>query len=306
MTEQISTVQEYFDQLAVAFASSDPAIAQDATYDAQEFLAGERQTLEAESGSPADEAELLARLLRGFGEPGEVVESYRTTEAQVAAALASPSPSPAETSLGKLFGVFADPLSYGALFFMLLSLPLGILSFTWAVTGVSLSLGLGILIFGFFFFLFFISTVRAVSLVECRIVESLLGERMPRRPPMISPVGSWTERVKFWITDKRTWLTILYMVLRLPLGVFYFVIAVVFLSFALSLIAAPFVQLFFDYPIVNFFGESYFMPFWFFPLFWIAGAFDLLILMHIARGIGRFHATMAKSMLARPGAAVAS
>ena len=210
-----------------------------------------------------------------------------------------------QTPLGKVFGVFADPYSYGALFFMLLSLPLGILSFTWAVTGISLSLGLGILIFGFLFFLFFISTVRAVALVECRIVESLLGERMPRRPPVVSPGGSWIERVKFWITDKRTWLTILYMVLRLPLGIFYFVIATVFLSFALSLIAAPFVQLFFDYPIINLFGERYFIAFWIFPLFWIGGAFDLLILMHLARGIGRFHATMAKSMLARPGAVAA-
>lgn len=298
MSEQIATVQEYFQRLAAAFAGTDRAVAQDATYDAQEFLAGERETL---GGDADDEAELVARLRRRFGEPREVVESYTATEAQVAAALAQPKPRTASSALGRILGVFADPHSYGALFFMLLSLPLGILYFTWAVTGLALSLGLGILIFGFLFFLFFMSTVRAVALVECRVVEALLGERMPRRPSVVAPQGKWTERIKFWVTDKRTWLTILYMILRLPLGIVYFVVTVVFLAFAFSFIVAPFIQLFFDYPILEAFGNKYYLPFSAFPLFWLAGAIDLLLLMHVARGVGRLHGQLAKSMLARPG-----
>lgn len=301
MSEQISTVRQYFDRLAAAFAAGDPAVAQDATYDAQEFLAGEREALEASGADPNNEAELVSRLLERFGEPEEVVESYRATEAQVAAALAPPRQLQAHNPFDKLFGVFGDARSYGALIFMLLSLPVGIIYFVWAITGVTLSVGLGILIFGFVFFLFFMSTVRAVALVECRIVETLLGERMPRRPPVMAPRGSWIDRVKFWITDGRTWLTILYMILRLPLGIIYFVVATILLTMALGLLVAPFAQLFFDYPVVHILDTSYYLPLWAFPFLWMAGALDLLILIHIARAVGRWHAKMAKSMLARPG-----
>lgn len=301
MSEQISTVQQYFDRLRAAFAAGDPAVAQDATYDAQEFLAGEREALAASGGVADGESELVRRLLERFGEPEEVVESYRVTEARVAAALAQPAPRAAENVIERIFGVFSDARSYGALIFMLLSLPVGVIYFVWAVTGVSLSLGLGILIFGFFFFLFFMSTVRAVALVECRLVETLLGERMPRRPPVVAPGGSWVERVKFWITDGRTWLTILYMVLRLPLGIVYFVVATLFLSIALGLLVAPFVQVFVAFPIVTILETSYFLPVWAFPFLWMAAALDLLVLMHVARAVGRWHGRLAKTMLARPG-----
>jgi len=296
MSERIATVHHYFERLREAFAGVDPAVAQDATYDAQEFLAAER-----EAAGGGDEAELVGRLIERFGSPAEVVESYRDTEARVAAALAQPRPRPAESLLGKIFGVFAEPRSYGALFFMLLSLPLGILYFVWAVTGLALSAGLGILIFGFLFFLFFMSTIRAVALVECRIVETLLGERMPRRPQVVVPRGSWLDKVKFWITDGRTWLTILYMLLRLPLGVLYFTLTVIFLTIALTLMAAPFAQLFFAFPLVQIFGNSYYLSFWLLPLLWLGGAFDLLLMMHLARGVGRWHGRMAKGLLARPG-----
>ena len=302
MSDEISTVKDYFDQLSLAFAGADRAVAQDATYDAQEFLAGERDAMVAEGLDHEDEGALVARLRSGFGEPAEVVAGYRRTEAQVTAALAQPATPVTPGLAGRVLGVFAEPRTYGALFFLLLSLPLGVVYFTWAVTGVSLSIGLGVLIFGFVFFLFFMSTVRAVALVECRIVETLLGERMPRRPPVVAPKGSWFERVKFWVRDRRTWLTILYMVLRLPLGVVYFTIAVVFLAFALSLMVAPLLQLLFDYPMITLFENQYYVPFWVLPLFWLGGAFDLLILMHLARLIGGWHARMAKAMLARPGA----
>lgn len=301
MSEPISTIQQYFDRLAAAFAGTDPAVAQDATYDAQEFLAGERETLAAEGVAIDNEAELVERLRQRFGEPEEVVVSYRATEVQVAAALAQHQPRVATSPAGRILGVLAEPRSYGALFFMLLSLPLGILSFTWAVTGLSLSVGLGVLIFGFLFFLFFMSTVRAVALVECRIVEALLGERMPRRPSVVVPSGGWVERVKFWVTDRRTWLTILYMIVRLPLGIIYFTVAAVFLVFALSLIVAPIAQLILPFPILHVMGSEFYLPFWLLPLLWLGGVFDLLVLMHLARAVGRWHAKMAKAMLARPG-----
>ena len=302
MPDQISTVRDYFDRLAAAFAGADPAVAQDATYDAQEFLAAEREALGVDPSDSEHDAELVSRLRQGFGEPAEVVESYRATEAKVAAALAQPRAQPFATSGDQIFGVFVEPYTYGALIFMLLSLPIGLLYFTWAMLGVSMSIGLSLLIFGFLFFLFFMSTVRAVALVECRIVETLLGERMPRRPQVVAPTGSWLDKVKFWVTDGRTWMTILYMLLRLPLGIVYFVVTTFLLVLALALLVAPFAQLFFAYPIVHILDQSYYLPLWAFPILWMAGAFDLLLLAHLVRATGRAHAKMAKAMLARPGA----
>ena len=84
--------------------------------------------------------------------------------------------------LGQFFGVAADPRTYGALFYLVLALATGIFYFTWVVTGLSLSAGLAVLIIGIPFAILFLGSVRVLSLVEGRIVEAMLGERMPRRP----------------------------------------------------------------------------------------------------------------------------
>ena len=76
----------------------------------------------------------MRRLIERFGEPEEVVESYRATEAQVAAALAQPRRDRRPTRWTDLRRL-RRRRSYGALIFMLLSLPVGIIYFVWAVTG---------------------------------------------------------------------------------------------------------------------------------------------------------------------------
>ena len=45
-----------------------------------------------------------------------------------------------------------------------------------------MSAGLAVLIIGIPFVILFFGSVRVLSLVEGRIVEVMLGERMPRRP----------------------------------------------------------------------------------------------------------------------------
>ena len=92
------------------------------------------------------------------------------------------SDAPQERHFG-FFNVVSDPRTYGALLYMLLSLATGIFYFTWTVTGLSLTLGFAILIIGIPFALLFIASIRLLSYVEGRVVEALLGVRMPRRPP---------------------------------------------------------------------------------------------------------------------------
>ena len=72
-------------------------------------------------------------------------------------------------------------------------------------------------------------------------------------------------------------------------------------SFSLAFLIAPIAQLFLPFPIVHIMGSDYYLPFWFLPFLWLGGALNLLVLIHLARAVGRWHAKMAKAMLARPG-----
>ena len=81
----------------------------------------------------------------------------------------------------QIFGVFVDPGCYKALLYMILSLATGITYFTLVVTGVSTAGGMLVLIVGIPLFLLVLGMVRAMALFEGRLVEGLLGTRMPRR-----------------------------------------------------------------------------------------------------------------------------
>ncbi len=107
-------------------------------------------------------------------------------EATIAGPFPRNEPTPDSRNFG-FFNVISDPRTYGALLYMLVSLATGIFYFTWTITGIALSLGFAILIIGIPFALLFIGSVRVLALVEGRIVEGLLGVRMPRRLPSTTP-----------------------------------------------------------------------------------------------------------------------
>ena len=216
-----TTIPEYLEQLRAALRGADPAMIQDAVYDAEEYL---RSELAEQSGK--SEAEVIASVAGSYGAPDEVAEIYRDTEVTVNRALRAPVQPKRKSALGQFFGVVVDPRTYGALFYMLLSLATGVVYFTVVTTGVSLSLGLMILIIGIPLLVLFLGLIRVLSLVEGRIVEVLLGERMPRRPLYTQKGKGWLERIKEMFTDGRTWTAMLYFLLMLPLGIAYFTVAV--------------------------------------------------------------------------------
>ena len=138
--------------------------------------------------------------------------------------------------------MFIDPQVWKSLLYMLISLGTGIAYFTIVVTMLSTSLGSSVLIIGLPLLLLTLAFVRGMALAEGRLVEALLGTRMPRRPRAEIP-GSFFQRLWFWLKDGRTWASLVYLVLMLPLGVVYFIFAVTGIATGLALIAAPFVQL---------------------------------------------------------------
>lgn len=316
-----TTIPEYLEQLRVALSGADPAMIQDALYDAEEYL---RSELAEQAGK--SEAEVIAGVAGSYGAPEEVAEIYRETEVTVSRALRAPgmrmtpaavAAAAAATSAGtaippppappqprslaaRFFGVALDPHTYGALFYMLLSVATGTFFFTWVVTGLSLSVGLLILIIGVPILLLFLGSVRVLSLVEGRIIETMLGVRMPRRPAYTDKSQGWLARIGAMFSDGRTWLTMLYFLLMLPLGTLYFTIATTLLSLSLALIFAPLARLFLDQPVgIWIDGVNVGAGFWLWPVSAGLGALLLFATLHLARGIGQVHGAMAKQLLVR-------
>ena len=287
------TVEQYLDALRAALKGADPALVQDALYDAEEHL---RAELAAHAGDA--EGDVLARIVQSYGAPDEVAEAYRTNEATIQKALRTPAPRPRTTAFGRFFGIYADPRAYLSLLYLLLALVTGIAYFTFATAGLGLSLGFAILIIGVPFFLLFIGAARIIALAEGRIVETLLGTRMPRRPAYPDRDTPFLRRIVDMLKDPRTWGTLLYLLAMLPLGVFYFSFAVVGLAVSAAVIVLPIVLLLYDAGIVNIDGNVVGAPpTAVLPLISIAGVLLLTVTMHLARGIGYLHGQLAKSLL---------
>ena len=294
------SIDQYLKALREELAGEDAALIQDALYDAEEYLRAE-----VAAHPDKSEADVLELIASTYGAPDEVAAAYRDTEVKVKAAMASPRVVP-NSKLGAFFGVFLDPRAYTSLFFMLLCLATGIIYFVFAVTGLSLSAGFAILIIGVPFFLMFMAVCRVVSLAEGGLIEAMTGVRMPRRPVYQGKALSFWARIIEMLKDPRTWTTIAYFILRLPIGIFYFVIAVAGLAVSLTLIALPITVVlaqagWFGMGGVEVFSNA--QPEWIFntgfaiPVLGLAGVLLLTSLMHLARGIGRLHAMFAKSML---------
>lgn len=287
------TIEEYLDALKNEMKDADPALAQDAQSDAREHLT---LALKAAKEKQADisDADALKSIIDEYGTPEETASAYKEVERRTSPALAQPVKQ--QSIMGRFFGVYVDPRAWGALLYMLIAFVTGVFYFTWAVTGVSVSISFLIFIFGFPLALFFLISVRGLALLEGRLVEALLGIRMPRRPLFSHQGMQWMDRLKALVTDKTTWMMLVYMLLQFVLGIVYFVVLVTVLSFSLTAMAFPVVQ--------DFFGQGmyigsvrYIFPQWTYPL-WVIGGFLLwTIFMNIARRVGQLHGKLAKWML---------
>lgn len=287
------SIQQYLEQLRGALAGEDPALVQDALYDAEEYLRAE--VLSHPGKTESDVLELIAST---YGAPDEVADAYRQTEKQVRTALAPPKRPVRRTAIGQFFGVYGDPRAWTSLFFMLLSIVTGVLYFSVTVTGASLSLGLLILIVGIPILLLFLGFERVLALVEGRIVEGLLGVRMPRRPRYPATGVPMLERIKDMLKDRRTYTTMLYFLLMLPLGVAYFTVAVVGVTVSAALVAAPFAFVLEDMGMIQLSSGISWQPSLALGIVAAAGGVLMAtLLLHLARGVGIVHGALAKHLL---------
>ena len=308
----ITSVEQYLVELRAQLSGSDRATIQDAVSDAEEYL---RTALSnVASGESATPAESLQTVIIKYGTPAEIAAAYRQLESSTAPALGlartiepQEPPMPQERRgvrnrplYLRFFGVFAEARAWGSLFYLVFALATGIIYFTWAVTGLSVSLSLLILIIGLPVAWLFLLSIRGIALVEGRMVEALLGVRMPRRARFTEKkTGVW-QHFKGLISDEHTWFSLVYMVLQMPLGIIYFTLFITLAAVSLALVVWPIVSVILREPLFVVFPHEYFATGWLIPFSAVAGLLLLTSTMHLAKAIGRIHGALAKALLVRP------
>jgi hypothetical protein len=302
ISQQPETVRDYLNALTQALRAEKcpPGLIVDALNDCEEHL---RNEIAQNPGVP--EADVLASVVETYGTPAEIAEEYKSMEATLSGAGPFPkSDLPQDERPYGFFNVLSDPRTYGALVYMLLSLATGVFYFVWTTVGISLTVGFAILIIGIPFALLFIGSVRVLAHIEGRIVEALLGVRMPRRLPPTSAADEtiWA-RIKDALSDARTWSSMLYLLLMLPLGVAYFVIAVVGLACSIGLTGGALAGLITGHVNIEMGGNPFLEHFLHtapgLVVFAILGLLLFFVVLHIARGIGALHARIAEHLLVR-------
>ena len=290
------TIEEYLSTLKQALKGSDTATIQDALADANEHLSTALESLR-ESQPDLDEEDALQQVIEQYGTPEETAAAYLEVERRTFPGLTSATVKKQSSLLGRFFGIYVDPRAWGSLLYMLIAFVTGVVYFSWAVTGLSISISFAIFIFGLPVALLFLLSVRGVIWLEGRLVEALLGIRMPRRPLFMPQNAKLLERIKVLVTEKHTWFSLVYMVIQFVLGTVYFVVLVTILALSLSGIAIPILQDVFHLPVVSTGSMFYYVPTWGYPLVILAGILLWTITMHIVKFIGQLHGRYAKALL---------
>lgn len=298
-------IDAYLEALKAALKGSDKALVQDALWDAEDHLRSELARRRWQDQG-LDEAAALAEILAAYGEPAEVAAAYRDRDALVSAALAPPAraaesetATPGAEAHPSFFGVLKHFRAYTSLLYLLLSLVTGIFFFSWAVTGLSLSAGMIVLIIGVPILIAFLGSVRLLALAEGRLVEALLGARMPRRQPPTEQERGWKAKLKALFSDGRTWTSLAYLLLMLPLGIFFFTLMVTMLSVSLVFLLTPLVHFVFHQVTYDGWAWGGAHPNLVAVVFGILGVFGVPITLHTALLLGRMQGFLARHFLVR-------
>jgi uncharacterized membrane protein len=289
-------IKQYLEDLRMALQGADAALVRDALADAEEHLTNAFEAA-AHAAPDSSPPEIWRNIVAEYGQPGEIAAAYRIIERRMKPALAVPQHFYQRSTASSFISAVYDPRAWGALLYMIISMLTGLAYFTWVAVGLYLSIGMLLLVIGLPIAWLFLKSFRGIALVEGRIVEGLLGVRMPRRTIFADQRLKWWEQFKVLLKGKRTWLSVAYMVLMMPLGILYFNIAVVMFALSLKCVATPILQYVFHRPFIEAPGLWIAIPDNLMPLIVIIGLFVFVAMMHVVRWIGQVHGKMARAML---------
>ena len=145
----------------------------------------------------------------------------------------------------------ARPSIMGNFVFLIVSFPLGLLYFIVTITGLSVGLGTIVIWAGLPILFITLLCIRGMAAIERRMVSSLL--RMPMSyqwRPQPEAGQSFLRRFGSILRDPYTWTSTIYMLLKLPLGIMNFTLALTLSIVSVALTVLPLVYL------VNLFVDS--------------------------------------------------
>ena len=112
--------------------------------------------------------------------------------------------------------------------YLLLSFPLGLIYFLITVIGLSVGLGTIVIWIGLPILFVTLVAIRGMAALERQLVVSLLRFPIPSRPARNSETRrTFIQYLRDMLRDQYTWTGMLYMILKLPLGIFSFTLALV-------------------------------------------------------------------------------
>ncbi|MGH3761188.1 sensor domain-containing protein [Actinophytocola sp.] len=195
-------------------------------------------------------------------------------------------------------GTRPDPPLLRSLAYLVMNLPIGIASFVFVVTTVSVGLGTVIIWVGLAVLAVAILSWRGFAQFERARVHAMLGTYVatPYRPPP-KQGKRWATRVK----DPATWKDLVYCVLLLPIGIAEFTLMVTFWATSLWLVTMPIYWtwlpdawrpiLWNDHPLFA-------IDSWPDTLLWCAlGVLVLAVAVALTRVLGTLHARFARALL---------
>ena len=148
---------------------------------------------------------------------------------------------------GKVKWVLFNPKTYATILYLLLSLPLGIIYFTVAITGLALSLSLTPLFIGIPLFFGVAKLLNGIVNFEQSMIRQILGLPAPSvsytsNPPS-EPGKNWFMRMVRGFEGGLFIRNLLLVLLRFVTGIVFFVIMVTAISLGLGFIALPAVHI---------------------------------------------------------------
>jgi len=202
---------------------------------------------------------------------------------------------PAPFQAGPLSGAGWVSSTWFAFLHLLVNLPLGIVYFVVLVTGVALGVGLLITLIGIPILIGTGWMVRTLGNIERARMNGFLGTtlRDPYRQP--TPETGWIARLFSIGKDPATWRDFLFLMLRMPMGIFTFTVSVTTWAVAIGLVCSPIAYWFgvfrvdvggwrYDGPVAMMFAT-------------LAGVFLTLLAFGTTRGLARLEAVLAAALL---------
>lgn len=201
----------------------------------------------------------------------------------------------------KFFNVILKKQTYLNLFYLLISFPLGIFYFALLVTGISTGLGLIITLLGIPLLVLMTIIIYGLGVFENKLTSSLLGINLHGMSNHASKEKTIWKKLKKHLSNTATWKSLLYLLIKFPLGIFSFVVLVTLLSVSLGFISTPLIYHFTkDVPGTSFMtigNIELVTNYWNALIFSVIGIFFLFISLHILNGVAYVSGLIAKLLL---------